>query len=87
MKICADDGRELARLKIYEGNPRVAYGGGFSVMMTKAAALKVADAEGAPKWDVANEPLLPLETPAGTAAGKAVEFVEQKKEDEGWGVW
>lgn len=87
MKVCTDDGRELARLKIYEGNPRVAYGGGFSVMMTKAAALKVADAEGAPKWDADNEPPLPLETPAGTAAGKAVEFVEQKKEEEGWGVW
>lgn len=87
MKICTDDGRELARLKIYEGNPRVAYGGGFSVMMTKAAALKVADAEGAPKWDAANEPLLPLETPAGAAEGKAAEFVEQKKEEEGWGVW
>lgn len=86
MKICADDGRELARLKVYEGNPRVAYGGGFSVMMTKAAALKVADTEGAPKWDAANEPPLPLETPAGTAAEKAVD-VEQKKEDEGWGVW
>lgn len=79
MKICTNDGRELAYLKIYEGNPRVAYGGGFSVMMTKAAALKVADAEGAPKWDAANEPLLPL----GTAAGKAVEAA---KED-GWGLW
>lgn len=87
MKICADDGRELARLKIYEGNPRVAYGGGFSVMMTKTAALKVADAEGAPKWEAANEPLLPLETHTGTAAKKAVEFVEQKKEEEGWGLW
>ena len=86
MKICADDGRELARLKIYEGNPRVAYGGGFSVMMTKAAALKVADAEGAPKWDTVNKPPIPLEMPAGTAAAKAVEFVEQK-EEEGWGVW
>lgn len=86
MKICADDGRELAHLKVYEGNPRVAYGGGFSVMMTKAAALKVADAEGAPKWDAANEPTLPLETPVGTATDKAVEFVEQK-EEEGWGVW
>lgn len=83
MKICAEDGRELAHLKIYEGNPRVAYGSGFSVMMTKAAALKVADAEGAPKWDAANEPLLPLEMPAGTAAGKAVEAA---KED-GWGLW
>lgn len=80
MKICTDNGRELARLKIYEGNPRVAYGGGFSVMMTKAAALKVADAEGAPKWDAANES---LETPTGTAAGKAVEAA---KED-GWGLW
>lgn len=83
MKICTDDGRELARLKIYEGNPRVAYGGGFSVMMTKAAALKVADAEGAPKWDDANEPPLPLETHAGTAEDKAV---EDAKED-GWGLW
>mgnify|MGYP004480073915 CR=1 FL=1 len=80
MKICADDGRELARLKVYEGNPRVAYGGGFSVMMTKAATLKVADAEGAPKWDAANEPPLPLETPAGTAAAEAA------KEDS-WGLW
>ena len=83
MKICADDGRELARLKVYEGNPRVAYGGGFSVMMSKSAALKVADADGAPAWDAANEPLLPLEMPAGTAAGKAVEAA---KED-GWGLW
>lgn len=83
MKICADDGRELARLKVYEGNPRVAYGGGFSVMMTKAAALKVADAEGAPKWDAAIEPLLPLETPAGTAEGKAVEAAQE----DGWGLW
>ena len=83
MKICADDGRELARLKVYDGNPRVAYGGGFSVMMTKAAALKVADAEGAPKWDAANEPPLPLETPATTAAA---ETVEAEKED-GWGLW
>ena len=86
MKITTDDGRELARLKIYEGNPRVAYGGGFSVMMTKSAALKVADAEGAPKWDAVNEPPLPLETPAGKMAAKAVDFVA-KKEDEGWGVW
>ena len=83
MKICTDDGRELARLKIYEGNPRVAYGGGFSVMMTKAAALKVADAEGAPKWDDANEMSLPLETHSGTAAGKAVEAAQ----DDGWGLW
>ena len=83
MKICTDDGRELARLKIYEGNPRVAYGGGFSVMMTKKAALKVADAEGAQKWDAENEPILPLETPAGTAAAKSVEDL---KED-GWGFW
>ena len=83
MKICSDDGRELARLKIYEGNPRVAYGGGFSVMMTKAAALKVVDAEGAPKWDAANDPPLPLETPAKTAAAEAV---EDAKED-GWGLW
>lgn len=87
MKICSDDGRELARLKVYEGNPRVAYGGGFSVMMSKSAALKVADADGAPTWDAANDPLLPLEIPAGTAAAKAGEFVEQKKEEEGWGVW
>lgn len=79
MKICADDGRELARPKIYEGNPRVAYGGGFSVMMTKAAALKVADAEGAPKWDAANEPPLPPETPTGTAT--------DVKKEEGWGLW
>ena len=85
MKICADDGRELARLKVYEGNPRVAYGGGFSVMMTKAAALKVADAEGAPKWDAVNEPPLPLETPDCKA--KAVELTAANKEEEGWGVW
>lgn len=78
MKICSDDGRELARLKIYEGNPRVAYGGGFSVMMTKTAALKVADAEGAPKWDAPNEQPLPLETPAGT---------DEVKKEEGWGLW
>lgn len=83
MKICSDDGRELARLKVYEGNPRVAYGGGFSVMMTKSAALKVADAEGAPKWDAANEPLLPLETQTVTAADKSLDAV---KED-GWGLW
>lgn len=83
MKICADDGRELAHLKVYEGKPRIAYGGGFSVMMTKAAALKVADAEGAPKWDAENEQLLPLKIPAGTAADKAV---EDAKED-GWGLW
>lgn len=84
MKICADDGRELAALKIYEGNPRVAYGGGFSVMMTKAAALKVADAEGAPKWDEAVEPPLPLE-PVKSAA-EAVELTKQGNE-EGWGLW
>ena len=83
MKICANDGRELAHLKVYEGNPRVAYGGGFSVMMTKAAALKVADADGAPKWDAANETPLPLETPARTAEA---ETVEDAKED-GWGLW
>ena len=83
MKICADDGRELARLKIYEGHPRVAYGGGFSVMMTKAADLKVADAEGAPKWDASNEPPGPLEAPAKTATAEAV---EDAKED-GWGLW
>lgn len=86
MKLCTDDGRELAHVKVYDGNPRVAYGGGFSVMMTKGAALKVADAEGAPKWDAVNEPPLPLETPAGKMAAKAVEFVEEKKDD-GWGLW
>lgn len=87
MKICTNDGRELARLKIYDGNPRVAYGGGFSVMMTKSAALKVADAEGAPKWDETAEPPLPLETPAGKMAAEAVELAKTPEKEEGWWVW